>query len=218
MVCLNRVKLIACRTLEDEIRAVLPESVDCDFMEYALHSSPERLREKLLQKISEADGYETLLFGYGLCSNGVAGLKSEQHVLVIPRVHDCISLLLGSRKLYDTEFRKCPGTYYLSKGWIDQKGDPLSSYERYRERYGDEKARWIIEMEYANYKRLVYIHTVPISEDYVEYSKKVAAFLGLEFVEIKGSLGYLEKLVKGEWDRDFIVCPPGKEVQLYYFI
>lgn len=215
---MTKKKIFACRTLEEEIKEVLPENVDCEFLEYALHNTPDKLRGELQKKIEEASEYDTLLFGYGLCSNGVAGLKSKHHTMVIPRVHDCISLLLGSRKQYDSEFKKFPGTYYLSKGWIEQKGDPLASYLDYRERYGEETAKWVIQEEYKNYQRVVFIRTAGNCEEYIKYSQEVADFLGLEFFEAEGSLEYFRKLVHGEWDKEFLIIPPDKPILMNNFI
>ncbi len=211
-------KLFACRTLEDEINAVSGGSVDCDFLEYGLHNTPAKLKEELQKRIDGTPGCDTILLGYGLCSNGTAGLCSDRHKLVVPRVHDCISLLLGSRELYDQEFGKCPGTYYLSKGWIDQKGDPVSSFRRYCERYGEKKALRFIRQEYANYKRIALIHTVTNSGAYVRYSLKVADFLGLEHTELEGSLRYVRKLIAGEWDDEFLIISPGETVSLEQFL
>ncbi|ATW27992.1 hypothetical protein DCMF_27460 [Candidatus Formimonas warabiya] len=215
---MNKTKILACRTLEDEILAILPENLDHEFLEYGLHNTPDKLRQELQKRIEEAQEYETLLFGYGLCSNGVAGLKSPKHTIVVPRVHDCISLLLGSRKQYDTEFEQFPATYYLSKGWIKQKGDPLSGYYRYLEKYGEENARWVMHEEYKNYQRVVFIHTVGDCDEYVKYSQEVADFLKVKFCEIQGSLSYFEKLVKGEWDKEFLIIPPGRVISLNNFM
>jgi len=110
--------------------------------------------------------------------------------MVIPRVHDCISLLLGSRRQYDSEFDQFPGTYYLSKGW----------------------------KEYKNYQRVVFIRTVNNCEEYIKYSKEVADFLNLKFHEAEGSAEYLRKLVHGEWDKEFLIIPPGKPVLLDNFL
>jgi len=85
---MTKKKIFACRTMEAEIREVLPEDVDCEFLEYGLHSYPDKLRQELQLKIEEAGEYDTLLFGYGLCSNGVTGLKSKHHTMILPRVHD----------------------------------------------------------------------------------------------------------------------------------
>jgi hypothetical protein len=210
-------KIFACKTLEEEIRAVLSRSVDCEFLEYGLHNTPAKLQKELQKRIDEASDGEILL-GYGLCSNGTANLMSVRHTLVIPRVHDCISLLLGSRELYEQEFKRCPGTYYLSKGWIDQKADPVSSYRKYCEKYGEKRAREFIKLEYANYKRVAFIHTVADSGEYVGYSMEVACFLGVEHAEIQGSLRYIDKLINGEWDAEFLIIQPGETISLNCFI
>jgi hypothetical protein len=213
---MNDTKIIACRTLEEEIRSILPPGVDCEFMEYALHNTPDKLRRELQEAIDNSPGYKTLLFGYGLCSNGLVNLKGRQ-TMVIPRVHDCISLLLGSRERYDAEFGQWPATYYLSNGWIRQQGDPLSSFHRYCEKYGEETAKYVIHEEYKNYQRVAFIHTTGNSTEEVAYSRKVAEFLNVKFVELQGSLLFFEKLLTGDWEDWFFVIPPGGHVTLTSF-
>ncbi|SDF82656.1 DUF1638 domain-containing protein [Sporomusa acidovorans] len=215
---MNKTKIIACRTLEAEIMAVLPKDIDYDFLEYGLHNTPDKLRVKLQECIDKSKEYETLLFGYGLCSNGVLGLKTPKQTMVFPRVHDCISLLLGSRAHYDKEFKQFPATYYLSKGWIKEKGDPLSSFYRYCDKYGETKARWFMEEQYRNYQRIVFIHTIDNCKEEVEYSREVARFLNVEHYEIVGELDYFRGLFKGNWGEEFLVIPPGKDASLFHFI
>lgn len=215
---MQTMKILACRTLEEEIRTVLPRNVDCEFLEYALHNTPDELHRQLQKRIDENQGYERLLFGYGLCSNGLADLKTEQQIMVIPRVHDCISLLLGSRRQYDMEFENYPATYYLSKGWIKQKGDPLSGFYKYCEKYGERNARWLISEEYKHYQRVAFIHTVGSSDEDIQYSRAVAEFLHITFSEIDGSMRLLERLVKGDWNEEFLIVPPGESVSLYNFM
>ena len=215
---MNKTKIIACRTLAEEVLAVLPAGLDYEFLEYGLHNTPDKLRQQLQQSLDQSPAYTTLLFGYGLCSNGVIDLKAPQQTLVIPRVHDCISLLLGARSRYDEEFARYPATYYLSRGWIEQKGDPLSSFYRYCERYGEKNARWVIQEEYKNYQRLVYIHTLGDDEADIAYSRQVAEFLQVDFVEMAGSLRYFQKLVNGNWDEDFLVVPPGESAAVFSFL
>lgn len=218
----SKAVLFYCKTIEEEIRAAVASSgkeLVLDGLEFALHDFPQKLCQQLQSRVESAGDCGWILLGYGFCSNGVAGLVSQQQTIVIPRVHDCISLLLGSRAGYNREFHNHPGTFYLSKGWIRQGGDPLTSYKKYCQRYGEEKASMVIKMEYANYSRLAYIHTTGNDDDdEVRYSREVAQFLGLEFVEIQGSLRYFEKLVRGEWDDDFIVNPPGRPLEQGLFI
>lgn len=204
--------IVACKTLEDEIKAVNKENIDCIMLEYALHRVPDALRKELIKTIEGSEGYSTILFGYGLCSNGVANLGSHWHTCVVPKVHDCISILLGSRDLYDKEFAEHPATYYLSKGWIDQAAGPLDNYKEYLEKYDEKTAKWLIESQYANYKRVVFIHTVPSADKYLEHAREVADFLNAKFEEREGSLDLLKKLMSGQWQREFVVTPPGQMI------
>lgn len=219
---MNRTRLFYCRTLENEIAATVAHTAPgstAEGLEYALHNVPNKLRLELQDRIdTTGDDCDLILLGYGFCSNGVDGLRSERHTIVLPRVHDCISLLLGSGTEYYREFHANPGTFYLSRGWISQGGDPLTSYRNYCQRYGEKKARMVIEIEYAHYQRLAYIHTVGDDEDCIRYSKEVADFLGVKFVELQGSLRLLEKLAGGEWDDDFIISPPGQPLNQKLFI
>ena len=41
--------------------------------------------------------YDAILLGYGLCGNGLAGVTARHTRLVLPRAHDCIGILMGSR-------------------------------------------------------------------------------------------------------------------------
>ena len=54
--------------------------------------------------------YDAILLGYCLCSNGIVGLSSRKVPLIIPRGHDCITLLLGSREKYQEYFNTHRGS------------------------------------------------------------------------------------------------------------
>jgi len=215
----QKVKLICCKTMMEEVERIKPEGMPVEYMEYALHRTPEKLRQELQKRIDAEKEADILVFIYGYCSRGLEGLKARDKTLVIPRVHDCISLLLGSREKYDQEFGEGPGTYYLSKGWVDQKADPLQEYQEYAKKYGEENARWVTEEMYKNYKRVAFIDTnLPGSEEYEEYARKVAAFLGVEFMRIQGVSDFFEKLIGQDWDRDCIVVFPGEKSKYHDFM
>jgi len=54
----------------------------------------------------------------------------------VPRVDDCIAIFLGSRAAYADQCHQEPGTYYLTKGWIEVGDTPFAEHERLVERYG----------------------------------------------------------------------------------
>ena len=215
----SRVKLVCCKTMMDEIEAMKPADMAVDYVEYALHRRPDDLRQELQRRIDEEKEADTMVFVYGLCSKGLSGLKSGDKTLVIPRVHDCISLLLGSRERYDQEFGADPGTYYLSKGWIDQKADPYQEYLDCVEKYGVENATWISKETYQHYKRVAFIDTnLPSLEEYEQYAKKVANFLAVSYIGIQGQRDFFEQLVGRDWQKNFVIVPPGSISQYMDFM
>ena len=62
--------------------------------------------------------------------------------LVVPRSHDCIALFLGSDAEYHEQFRHFPGTYYVSAGWVEEKGE-----ERFLRAESDASASGIVLRE-----------------------------------------------------------------------
>ena len=82
----------------------------------------KRLQEAIDQQSIPAQ-YEAVLLGYALCGNGTAGLTAGTLPLVIPRAHDCIALLMGSRERYQNYFEQNPGVYFRSTGWLERGED-----------------------------------------------------------------------------------------------
>jgi len=215
-----RTKIIACPTVGEELRSLLPDGFVLEMLAYGLHNVPENLHAQLQASI-DATGpeYGTILLGYGLCANAILGLNSRRFRLVIPRADDCITLFLGSRREYLRQLSLAPGTFFLTKGWIECGEDPYTEYCALRTRYGHEKAHKITRRYIQNYTRLALIDSGSYeSEAYRKYARMVADYFDLTFEEIPGSNELLGKLLSGEWDKGFAVIPPGQVVErdLFY--
>ena len=211
--------VIACGVMKHELLKFESEEVSFSFLEQGLHNTPEKLKEAVQQEILKADRGDTIILGYGLCGNGIVGIRSERQHVVVPRVHDCISLFLGSRERYDEEHKKEPGTYYLTRGWIEEKDSPLGTCEKYSQRLGKEKAEWAIREQFKSYTRIAFVHTgIQVSEAHREHAIENARFLGLKYEEINGSLAFFEKMFLGSWDGDFVILRPGEEVTQEMFL
>lgn len=215
----GRTKVIACATVIEEMLPFMPEGMAYEVLDFGLHLAPGTLKDKLQEAVdASCDSFDTLLLGYGLCSMAVIGLKASNCTLVIPRVDDCIAIFLGSRQAYSEQSKKEPGTYYLTKGWIEVADTPFDEYERLVAQYGQERADWIMHAMLKNYTRLVYIDTGRgDKQTYVDYARKTAEKFNLRFEEIPGSNALALKLLSGPWDEDFLVVPPGQTISYLDF-
>jgi hypothetical protein len=218
-------KLIACRVMIDEIRPFLAPETEIEVFEISRHIHPKKLKDALQEAVTHADGhYDPILLGYGLCSNSVVGLKAKYSRIVIPKMHDCIGIFLGSHQAYLDEHKKEPGTYFLTQGYIQgyvtEAGGPMGDWERTAKKHGAEKADELIGIMMEHYNRLVYIRT-PVSinlEEDRKYAHRFAERFGMHYEEIESSSRLLQKLAIGDWDEEFIVVKPGEEVAFEKFL
>ncbi len=223
---------IACESLFRESMLAAsrsPHVVDVKFLPFGLHNTPDQLRQTIQAEIDAATGYDYILLGYGLCSRGTADLVSRDIPIVVPRVHDCITLFLGSRKAYDREFLGHPGTYYYSPGWIERKEGEVDQgsieivqnrletqrYREYVEKYGEDNAKYLIEQErlwLSNYDRAVFINMgIGDQEFYREFTRGAADANGWAYEEVEGDMQMIDRLFFGKWDTDeFLVVQPGQ--------
>ncbi len=207
-------KIVSCEVLRNEIECVLERDgrhLEVEFVDGALHDYPDRMRSALQERIDGTPGDCDIYLSCARCSNGTVGLKGGEHRLVLPAADDCISLLLGSRARYLEEHGEQPGTYYYTRGWVDFIEDPYKEYLKIIPKYGEEKSARVARMIMENYTRVAVIETegVPGLEDKREYLETVSDFYELPLERLTGSLRFLEKLVAGRHDEEFIVVEPG---------
>jgi len=224
-----RLQFIACKVMQKEAYFCAARSknvIDIVLMEQGLHNEPDKLRievQKALAKTCDVQGrsYDATLLGYGLCSNGIVGLSGSIPI-VVPRGHDCITLLLGSKDKYQQYFDSHRGVYWYSCGWIEAGDQPSRQrYDRlvkgYEEKYGKDNAvylmeteqRWLKEYSWATYVDWGFA----TSDDDKKYTKECAEFLGWNYDELKGDSSLMQRLVEGDWgESEFLVVKPGEKI------
>jgi hypothetical protein len=215
--------MLACRIMEPEIEMLRPgcDGMEVHYIDQGLHRTPDRMPGIVQEEIDRVEvGASEIVLGYGLCSKGIAGVKSQNVRLVIPRCHDCIALFLGSIQTYQQRLEAQPGTYYLTPGWILEKKDPLGIVEEeYAPKVGRELAVWGMREELKNYSHITYVETgAGMSEPLRRRAQENAIFFEKIFEDIQGSLDFFERLLKGPYQEpDFIVLPPGEKARMEMF-
>ena len=196
-------------------------------MQQGLHDEPDKLRtevQKALDNTLDIQGreYDASLLGYGLCSNGIVGLSAKIPI-VVPRGHDCITLLLGSKDKYKEYFDSHRGVYWYSPGWIESGKQPSKEryeqlLEQYTAKYGQDNAQYLMEVEQGwigQYNWATFIDWGLVNADkYRDYTKRCAEFLKWNYDELKGSPDLMQRLMDGHWDdTDFLVVKPGQAIR-----
>ncbi|MCG8499245.1 MAG: DUF1638 domain-containing protein [Firmicutes bacterium] len=238
-----RLKVIACKVLFRELSLIASASknfIDITYMRQGFHNEPDLLRERVQHEIDKIDSgedwytckpyidndFDAILLGYGLCSNGIMGLSSRKYRLVVPKGHDCITLLLGSKEKYKAYFDTHKGIYWYSGGWIDNTPMPgKARYDAvrntYAEKYGEENADYLMEMEqnwYNEYQWCTFVDWPEFDNaEYKAYTKQSAEFLKWNYDEVIGSKSLLTDFLEGNWDEsEFLIVPPGKTIEPSY--
>lgn len=208
-----KTEIIACRTLEDELTTAL-KNTGLDFpihwIDSGLHNTPKRLTSRLQENL-KAINTERVLFVMGFCGNAVLGLSSPDCEMVIPRVDDCISLLIGSVS-QRLEIGQSDAAYFLTEGWLRGERNLWVEYQYALKKYGLKQAEEISRMMYGNYSTLEVLDNgvVPI-QPLVAKTKIIADTLHLKQKILPASIDYIEELLLGPWPEDrFLVKAPGE--------
>jgi hypothetical protein len=231
---MKKYKVIACKVMMREMYLLAAQSkneIDIIWMEQELHNTPDVLRERVQRAIerveNETEIYDAIILGYCLCSNGIVGLQSKKIPIVIPKGHDCITMLLGSKERYREIFDTHEGgIYWYSPGWIEQSLQPgVERYEKalleYTEKYGEDNSQFLMEMEQGwmkEYNCALYVdwNMLP-NDEYIRYTKECAKYLGWQYRREDGSSSLVSDLFEGKWDADkFLIVPPGKTIKPSY--
>jgi len=231
-------KLLSCNVFQREACWCLthtPHLVDPEFIELGLHVNPSRLRERLQAKIDAEDAsdirHDAVLLLYGVCGNAAVGLAARRAPLVIPRAHDCATVLLGGVARYLEVFGDNPSRPFSSIGYLErcletyrtEGGAGLeagNTYEDFVEKYGEDNAKYIWQTLHPVYEDqpALFIDIPETSQaDAMARAEERLTADGRGWSVVKGDIGMIHRLIRAEWNpREFLVVPPGATVAGVY--
>ncbi len=204
--------ILACNTIRDELEKAARET-GCihpfTWIESGQHLVPESLRRRIQEELDHISGVDQVLLGFGYCGNAVLGLEARDFRLIIPKVDDCITWLLGSEERRELCGRE-GGVYFLTKGWLEGEVNIWKEYQSVLSRFGQERTEQIYRRMLAHYRFLGLIDTGAYDAAALfPHVSQVASTLELEAKILSGSDLYLKKFLTGPWDeKDFLILTP----------
>ena len=232
-----RIHIIACRILTRELNWLAAQSehqVDITWVGRGLHNTPEALRRRLYDEVENLYAQlesgeleykpDYIVLGYGLCSNGVVGVRCRDIPIVVPRTDDCIALFMGSQERYFKEFSESGGAFWLNSGWLERSLNLFDTEDlqrrrwlEYAEKFGEENADYLLEVEsswMSNYSTLGYIHSaVHDAPADLERAQQEAQARGWKLREVNDDLRLLRMMVDGTWnEEEFLILKPGERI------
>jgi hypothetical protein len=162
-------------------------------------------------------------------------LQARKTKLVLPRAHDCCTILLGSKERFQEHFQAHPSIPFSSVGYLERgnyyvrtdEGDGQIRYgDQYAalvEQYGEDNAKYIWESMHP--KDLEPLHNRVVFIDIPETSHlgRAAGFReraerdGKECLQLQGSLDIIRRLLDGDWNpADFLIVEPGQQTTGVY--
>lgn len=234
---MKRYKLISCSVFKNFVEKFISDNmlpIDAEFISMGMHLNPEKLNKELQEEIDRTrKEYQAVLLLYGLCGNSILGLTAREIPIIIPRVHDCCTLFLGSRKKFVENFEGKQSSEWYSSDYLDELKKQKDAgyfkeehwyygleYEKLVEEYGEDNAKYIYETIYGQSEKseIVFIKTGH-EKDNVNLIKleKKAAEKGIKVLELEGSYHMVKNLL---WElfseEDYLVVPPGYSVAGVY--
>ena len=119
--------ILACSAMSLHVAAA-QKTMKTDFpvieVDSSLHENPSKMRQKIIETLEQMEkSIDTVLAAMGFCGGSGEGIATDKRI-VIPRVDDCITLLLHTDDTWYPNLKQC-GHLYLRDD-IEGKFSPKS--------------------------------------------------------------------------------------------
>ncbi len=185
------------------------------YADRSLHAEPEKMKERLEQLLAELDeDIDTVLVAMGYCGGSWEKVPHRQR-LVIPKVDDCITMFLHTDDTPAVNKKETGHMYICDKTSEDDHFSIPGIRRNLFEEYGEYNGDMMFKSWFAPYKDVDIIDTGCYdcySEEFVAYAQESADLIFARLNYVEGSNIILEKLLRGDWDDQFLVIPADKEI------
>lgn len=211
----ERCAILACSSLRLHVDAAQAKMGTCFpvvELDRRLHAEPERMRARIVEALDALPAEcDTVLVAMGYCGGSWSRVPLTRRV-VIPKVDDCVTLLLHTDDAPQVDL-KLPGHMYFRD--CDTGAYSMEALkDKICRDYGMEYGASIFGGWFQDYTHADIIDTGAYdcyAEDFVEEAQRSADLIRCALGYVEGSNRVLEKLVSERWDAQFLVFQPGDE-------
>lgn len=208
--------ILSCQSLEvyvDAAQKAVGVDYPCVWLDRKYHYEPSVMREHVLETLAALPKeYDTVLVAMGFCGGSWDNVRADRRI-VLPRVDDCVSLLLHTDDCYHPNLKQFGHMYLLDAD--PDKFSPERLFQDLCAKHGHDRATVTFDTWFANYRFLDIIDTGMAdcySEAFVEQAQRSADLIHCDLDYVSGSNRLLEKLLSGQWDEQFLVAEPNHTI------
>ena len=141
------IKVIACKIYEYYISQLdlSLDNYEFVYLDIQQHNQQHTLAKNIQKEIDKSRGDEKIIVLYGLCGNALVEIQARNIPVYLVRVHDCLTVLLGSKQRFKQLFSN-----RLSSSWscYSLKVNGCNVYEdeqylKWCQRYDQETADYL---------------------------------------------------------------------------
>lgn len=205
--------IFACSSLEKYVmdaQKKMMTSYPVILLDKANHVEPPTMKKCIIAAENDLpETVETVLVAMGFCGGALDSVSFSRR-FVIPRVDDCVSLMLQTNDTYNPNPKEAGHLYMM-----EQNPEDFSFAKMFQDnqtRYEGISQETLFHLYFDQYTHLDIVDTGLndcYSEIYVEKAQENADLIHAVLDYVQGSNRTLEKLVSGQWDEQFLVAEAG---------
>ncbi|MFV0394133.1 MAG: DUF1638 domain-containing protein [Coprobacillaceae bacterium] len=179
------IKIIACRIFKPYIEQLVFEKKQYDiiYLDIRQHEYPNKLAKEIQKEIDISENYQNIIILYGLCGGALLQIKAREIPLLLVKIHDCMSILLGSKEAYHKLTQDTKSISWSCYSLKEEECTNVTS-NQWRLLYDEEMVEYLLSV------------LKPEPEMYISLGLfKEAKYIENEEVVIQGSLKFLQDII-----------------------
>lgn len=213
--------ILACSTLQEYVEAAqkkMKTTYPVIFLDKKYHVNPKDMQKHIKETMNTIGSeVDTVLVAMGFCGGSWADLCFDKRI-IIPRVDDCVTILLHTDDTWYANKKETGHLYSISE---EPAGfSTIVMYEELLKKHEQWEADILFDMWFHNYSYLDIVDTGLFdcyNEQFVERMQEDADLIHCTLDFVEGSNYLLEKLVSGRWDQQFLVVEAGRLIKYANF-